>query len=703
MFLPKHNNIVTRERMVNSRWIWGNTEIGVFTTSFYFGDDGLIKVFRNPNETSWAVIDGTLEIYDATGNLSYRFDIIYTNNNILSLVAKHSDINLPVPYFYLEEYQEEKEEETKDDPTQIIATTTDTPKDENIRLVIWDLDDTFWEGTLAEGAIIPIEKNINIVKELNRRGIVNAICSKNNFNEAKQELEKLGIWDEFVFPKISYNPKGNIVKSIISEMQLRAPTVLFIDDNLVNLNEAKHYIPDLNIAEPVILETLLDNPRFQGKPDPELKRLNNYKVLQEKQKDKVSSGGSNKEFLRNSDIKVSLHYDVENVFPRIHDLVNRTNQLNFTKKRWPEDINEALKEFRNEVNRWTAQAGYVKVTDRYGNYGICGFFMTIEGRCDHFLFSCRTMDMGVEQFVWHQLGRPYVQVQGKVISDIDRPVDWITLVPDADAVSDTSDKTNNLTMCIRGACDLMMTSQFLKDAFKVKDEFNYPYNGWEICSVPCVIPAHDEAQQPLNAAIIKQLPGFPPGRFSSSIVDLDSDVYVLSFSQEVFYGLYRVKSTGMTLPLAHLVLGDHRRYTVDYTKIDYQEIIDRKVQGISPQQWEFLRDNLEFIGSSMNNTELFEKDVRFIFNRLLNANKRIVVIGLNESIGNYKDLLEIFSGINKIVKSLTREFGIPYCDPNTIINSFDDLAADGHFGGTHFSRHVYSTIADEIKKICLAE
>ena len=45
----------------------------------------------------------------------------------------------------------------------------------NIKLVIWDLDDTFWKGTLSEEDVTSINKNIMLVKELTRMGIVNSI------------------------------------------------------------------------------------------------------------------------------------------------------------------------------------------------------------------------------------------------------------------------------------------------------------------------------------------------------------------------------------------------------------------------------------------------------------------------------------------------------------------------------------------------
>ena len=77
---------------------------------------------------------------------------------------------------------------------------------EKIKLVIWDLDETFWKGTLSEGEVEIVKKHVEIVKELARRGIISSISSKNDFEPAKAELEKVGVWDYFIFPLINWNP-----------------------------------------------------------------------------------------------------------------------------------------------------------------------------------------------------------------------------------------------------------------------------------------------------------------------------------------------------------------------------------------------------------------------------------------------------------------------------------------------------------------
>src|SRR5262249_60874733 len=104
-------------------------------------------------------------------------------------------------------------------------------------MVIWDLDDTFWDGTLAEGGAAFIDRNAEIVRTLATRGIISSICSKNDHLTAQELLERSGIWDYFVFPLISWDPKGKSVSEIIANAGLRAENVLFIDDNTINHEE----------------------------------------------------------------------------------------------------------------------------------------------------------------------------------------------------------------------------------------------------------------------------------------------------------------------------------------------------------------------------------------------------------------------------------------------------------------------------------
>lgn len=200
-----------------------------------------------------------------------------------------------------------------------------------IKLVVWDLDETFWSGIISEGEVKPIEKCINLVRDLTDCGIVNTICSKNDFSVCESKLQQMGVWDLFVFPSIDWSPKGQRVATLIKDMSLRAANTLFIDDNIVNLNEAKHYSPELMLAEPAIIDELLNWASAESnKKDLKHSRLEQYKVLFNKKKASLDYS-SNEEFLYASHIKVEIHNDCHSNISRIHELLLRSNQLNYTK------------------------------------------------------------------------------------------------------------------------------------------------------------------------------------------------------------------------------------------------------------------------------------------------------------------------------------------------------------------------------------
>src|SRR5207248_9165328 len=149
---------------------------------------------------------------------------------------------------------------------------------------------------------------------------------------AKETLHRAGIWDYFVFPSISYEPKGKRVAEVIQNASLRPENVLFIDDNVLNLEEVRFFNTGIMLGQPSeLIPSLLSHPRLAGKPDPALKRLKQYQLLQRRFIDRQTTSFSNDDFLRASEIKIFVDFDVDSTFDRIVDLVNRANQLNYTK------------------------------------------------------------------------------------------------------------------------------------------------------------------------------------------------------------------------------------------------------------------------------------------------------------------------------------------------------------------------------------
>jgi FkbH-like protein len=695
------------ERMTGRRWSFGALAETPYSTLYYFGADGRINGLTGPNHKLWNVRDGRLRMYSESGRLSFMSDVTTLADGKLRLigtrllspkVAAHGVLTelgagapagagaaaaAPVAVAAAPAVSA---------PPAAAEAPTVAAGVEIVKLVIWDLDETFWRGTLTEGGITPIAAHIDLVKALTARGIVNSVCSKNDYDRTRDVLVSLGIWDHFIFPRIAFAPKGAMIADIIEAAQLRAPSVLFIDDNKMNLNEALHYNPGLQVAEPDAIAGLLADPRLAGKPDPEHTRLARYKVLEKKALDQEAAGTDNLDFLRQSEIKVSFHHNVLDEFPRIHDLVNRTNQLNFTKLRWPEDLDEARALYEAELKQhFNSHAGYIKVADRYGNYGIVGFYFLQNDACRHYTFSCRTLNMGVEQFVWQKLGRPFVSPVGEVVAELGASPDWITVVDDAD--DDAEDRlgaAKKLLICVRGACDLRQTTHYLRTKFEMIEEFTYPYKRWGIYPVARAGALYDEVSTEAGRAFVEKVPGIPPGRFDSAIHTGQADIYMLSFSTEVMSVLYRSKSTGMIMPLSIDFMNQK-----NFRDVPYDDIADKAEPiGLSRADWEFLQNEFDF-HAGIDET-LFAADVEKIFYKL--RHKVVVVLLLNEKVGSNRWLIEKWGRLNSIVRPLARAFNFHTVELNEFVRTTGDLTEPGD-NGAHFNRHVYQKLSVRLTEI----
>ncbi|NIJ09605.1 FkbH-like protein [Sphingomonas vulcanisoli] len=317
-----------------------------------------------------------------------------------------------------------------------------------IKLIIWDLDDTLWRGTLADGDDVQLfDHRAALIRAFNAKGVVSAICSKNDFATARAKLEALGLWDEFVFPHIAFTPKPQAIEAIIADMQLRAPDVLFVDDNPLNLNEVRHRIPDIQIldittadADNVLAEALAQAKGTKS-------RVPEYRILEAKRADRAAAGQlSDADFLRASEIKVCAPFCMETLdyVDRIVELINRSNQLNYTQSRVTAD---SLRDQIIDVIAHPCLALFA--SDKYGDYGLIGFVMLRnlgDGGFDlvHFTFSCRAMHMGMEQYALDELTRRAVTLYPPV-PPLNHPAFaerfartpsyWIERIPYANAAS----------------------------------------------------------------------------------------------------------------------------------------------------------------------------------------------------------------------------------------------------------------------------
>nr|MCR5776622.1 HAD-IIIC family phosphatase [Lachnospiraceae bacterium] len=168
-----------------------------------------------------------------------------------------------------------------------------------IKLIIWDMDETYWRGTLSEEAVVIPDDHIELIKRLTDEGIINSISSKNDEAPVLDELKKAGIDDYFVFNNINWEEKGFQIADKIKAMGLRAENVLFIDDNVRNLEEAKYYSEGLMTAGPDIIPALIEFANALGRSDFAHKRLDRYKLL-ERKAEAMAGSSSKEQFLYDS-------------------------------------------------------------------------------------------------------------------------------------------------------------------------------------------------------------------------------------------------------------------------------------------------------------------------------------------------------------------------------------------------------------------
>ena len=395
----------------------------------------------------------------------------------------------------------------------------------SIKLVIWDLDETLWNGILSDGIVDLPVSHIDLIKNMVDGGVMCSICSKNDEQIVFDKLQEYGIKDYFVFPSINWSPKGERVRQIVNEMQLRFPNVLFVDDNALNRAEVLEYCHDINVADVDVIPELIEFFKNNRDSDKEHKRLKQYYVLEKKNNFKAAYA-SNEAFLYASNIQVKINHDCINHIDRIEDLILRSNQLNFTKIR--SKRNELLDVFSDE----NFSCGYVSVTDRFGDYGIVGFYALKDSKLVHFVFSCRTLGMGVEQYVYRFLACPKIDIKGDVSSDLfGVDPDWINQ-KSLEFCQGKKDKTSTQSkILIKGPCDMSQMFAYIADGDNILTEFVY-VNGdgvhIEQVNHTLMILQSVTVDSKIKDIVINKYPFTDDRMFKTNIFDKDLDFVVFS-------------------------------------------------------------------------------------------------------------------------------------------------------------------------------
>lgn len=563
---------------------------------------------------------------------------------------------------------------------------------EKVKLVIWDLDDTLWHGTISEEDVDLPDENILLVRRLTDQGIMNSICSKNDYQTAQAALQYAELWDFFIFPKISWQPKGENIRIMLKEAHLRAENVLFIDDNPANLEEAQFYNPGIMLLDASRLPEFIRLSKEIPLQDQNHERLKHYKML-ETRKHAQEQAPSNLDFLRQSRIYVKIISDIEGNFDRIHELVQRTNQLNFTKLR---SSKETLKILLEQPD---VKSGCVQVTDRYGDYGIVGFYAVQNGILLHFLFSCRIMGMGVEQWVYANLGSPKLNVAGEVSSNVEpeKKPEWIQQAVFGERRSGeiaSERHENKINILMTGGCDLMSLHYYLQDNANIDTEFDYvsPKTGQYATSMHSEFLVQSLTySRERKKRLSEKIPFYDDCTFSTRFFEEKYDIVVTSILNDCTRAMYYDKEQDVTL-----IAGDNMcpwRTQQDwrgllqrgYDKVMSPEMCDQYYQkfqyvgGISP---EHLYNNLEFIREHLLPKTLFV---------IINAVELPVV--LNGEKDRHKRHIEINLAVKMFCEAHPNN--VAMIDINQYVHSRKDLADTIR----HYQRNIYFQLAQKMIQI----
>ena len=302
-----------------------------------------------------------------------------------------------------------------------------------------DLDGVLWGGVIGEDGLAGIQLGgspageafvefQHYLKSLTRTGVLLAVCSKNNPEDAMVPFRDhpemvLREHDIAVF-RANWKPKEDNLREIAAAINIGMDAMVFVDDNPAERSRVRQVLPEVEVVE---------MPADPSQYVAAVSRLGLFETLAVTAEDRQrtasikenlerkaleSSAGSVDDYLAQLDIKVQLAPFDEANLPRIVQLINKTNQFNLTTRR-RSDV---------EVRALLAAGAYtqaMRASDRFGDSGLTGVLIAIpEGgglRVDTWLMSCRVLGRRLDEVMFAALVRyaaenGYTHITGEYIA-----------------------------------------------------------------------------------------------------------------------------------------------------------------------------------------------------------------------------------------------------------------------------------------------
>ncbi len=285
--------------------------------------------------------------------------------------------------------------------------------DGKVKCVIWDLDNTIWEGILVEdgAAKLMLKPGIReVLHALDSRGILLSVASKNNQDEALALLREMQIDELFLAPQISWQRKSQSIREIASQLNIGLDSLLLVDDSAFERQEVATALPEVRVVDAIEYMNLPEREDCRVPITEESRnRRKVYRVEAERQDCASSFAGDYAAFLRDCEIRIKITELDDKNLERVHELTQRTNQMNFSGNRYDRDVLKKVRE-----TPWL-DAWVLEVEDRFGSYGIVGFCIvdSREPIITDLMFSCRIQSKRVEHAILGWLLRTYIDATGR--------------------------------------------------------------------------------------------------------------------------------------------------------------------------------------------------------------------------------------------------------------------------------------------------
>ncbi len=283
------------------------------------------------------------------------------------------------------------------------------------KCLVVDLDNTLWGGVIGEDGMTGVKVGPEYpgaafqalhraLLDLSRRGILLAICSKNNLDDAMEALEKhpgmLLRPQHFAAIRINWTDKAQNLREIAQDLNIGTDSLAFLDDNPFEREQVRAALPEVTVIDlpqnPLdYAAAVRDCPVFERLTLSAEDQQRTAMYAEQRQRASAEQNFQSKEdFFRFLEQEAELESVNNLTLARVAQLTQKTNQFNLTTRRYTE---LQIAEMSTRPHWYIFS---IKVKDRFGDHGLVGVAIAHdEGeQCevDTFLLSCRVIGRTVE-------------------------------------------------------------------------------------------------------------------------------------------------------------------------------------------------------------------------------------------------------------------------------------------------------------------